>query len=306
MIRVVFFDLGLTLVDSQQRPLPHVKEALQIVQSFTDARGRPLALGLVSDFEMPEPPSTLAKIASIFDRYLAILDGTGLRPFFEPVEKRVTLSTHANALKPDRKVFATALKRLGLKVSLKECLFITENHEHVQAARTKLKMSALQFRSESSPEFDFEDWLQAPPMIAHLVTQKGGANSETALSAHLRLAHGFDMQAADQSKSAHMANVRGTIWKPLGEAAGGDLANVHMPFAVDGKVTRGPAGDIRKVTLTEPTAGDVNEAAVLARSLAQHGQIEGWPAGPGGAATHRIETDDQGRRKLVRKRFRAV
>ena len=113
MIRVALFDLGLTLVDSLNRPFPHVKEALQTIQSFTTAKGKPLLLGLVSDFDMPAPPATPAKIAAIFDRYLAVLDQTGLRSFFEPVQRRVTLSTHAGVFKPDRKIFETALRRLA-------------------------------------------------------------------------------------------------------------------------------------------------------------------------------------------------
>jgi FMN phosphatase YigB (HAD superfamily) len=117
MIRVVLFDLGLTLVDSQDRPFPHVKEALQAVRSFKTADGKPLGIGLVSDFDLPAPPPTKKKIDAIFDRYLAILDQTGLRPFFEPVRRHVTLSTHVGVYKPDRKIFEMALKRLGSKAS---------------------------------------------------------------------------------------------------------------------------------------------------------------------------------------------
>lgn len=169
MIRVVLFDLGLTLIDERNRPFPHVREALKTIQSFTTVKRKPLVLGLVSDFDLPAPPATPAKIAAIFDRYLALLDPTGLRPFFEPVQRRVTLSTHAGVLKPDRKVFDTALRRLRVKAPLKECLFITENRDHIRAVRTRLHMSTLNFRSGDSAEFDFDDWLQAPPMIAHVI-----------------------------------------------------------------------------------------------------------------------------------------
>jgi FMN phosphatase YigB (HAD superfamily) len=180
MIRVVLFDLGLTLIDSRDQPFPHVKEALTTIQSFTTAHGKKLLTGLVSDFDLAAPPATPAKISAIFSRYLAVLDGTGLRPFFEPVQRRVTLSTHAGVLKPDRKVFETALARQRSKASLKECLFITENQDHIRVARTALRMSALQFRSDASTTFDFDDWLQAPAMVAHLIDAGGGSNAEDA------------------------------------------------------------------------------------------------------------------------------
>jgi len=306
MIRVVFFDLGLTLIDSRNRPFPHVKEALTTIQSFTTAQGKKVLTSLISDFDLPAPPATPAKIAAIFNRYLAVLDGTGLRPFFEPVQRRVTLSTHAGVLKPNRKIFETALARLRSKASLKECLFITENQDHIRLARTALHMSALQFRGSTSTTYDFDDWLQAPAMVAHLIDAAGGSNAETALRHHLSHSHGFDLQAVEGPERGATTTVRGTLWKPVGKSAGDELADVHAPFSVEGEVTRGPAGQIRAVRLAEPASADVTEAASLIRSLARHGQVGGSSPQPDDAATHDIETDDQGRRRLVRRRFRAI
>jgi hypothetical protein len=306
MIRVVLLDLGLTLIDSQNRPFPHVKEALTTIQSFTTARGKKLLTGLVSDFDLAAPPATPAKITAIFNRYLAVLDGTGLRPIFEPVQRRVTLSTHAGVPKPNRKIFETALARLRSKALLRECLFITENQEHIRVARTALRMSALQFRSSASSTFDFDDWLQAPAMVAHLIDAAGGFNAEAALQHHLSHSHGFDLRAVEGPEHGGTTTVRGTLWKPVGKSAGVELADVHAPFSVEGEVTRGPAGQIRVVRLAEPASTDVMEAALLVRSLARHGQIRGSGAQRAEAATHDIETDDRGFRKLVRKRFRAV
>ena len=307
MIRVLFFDLGLTLIDSKNRPFPHVNEALQTIQAYVAADGKPLAFGLVSDFDMPAPPATPKKIRAIFERYLSVLDTTGLRPFFEPVQRRVTLSAHGGVLKPHRQIFVTALARLKSKASLDECLFITENRDHVRAARAELHMRALQFRSSTSATFDFDDWLQAPAMVAHVVDPAGGANTEAALRQHLRVSHGFDLQAIERpDEASKTTRVHGTLWKPVGESAGKDLADVHAPFTLEGEVTRGPSGEVRSVRFVEPASGDLTEAASLLRSLARHGQIQGSSPQPGHAATHDIETDDQGRRKLVRKRFRAI
>ena len=61
MIRVVMFDLGLTLLDANDQPFPHVKEALNAIAGFKTADGKKLRSCLVSDFDPPEPPVTPAK-----------------------------------------------------------------------------------------------------------------------------------------------------------------------------------------------------------------------------------------------------
>jgi FMN phosphatase YigB (HAD superfamily) len=303
MIRIVFFDLGMTLIDASHRPFPHAAEALATIQRFTTPAGEPLLTALVSDYEDAVPP-TPARIAELFQQYLAVLDGTGLRPLFEPADHRVTLSTHAGVRKPDRRIFATALSRLGTDAPLGSCLLVTEAPAHVRAARTDLGMSALQFRSDASPAFDFDDWLQAPAMIAHAIDPAGGPNAEAAIRLHLAGAHAFDVQELNARGGAERAAVRGTLWKPVGAAAG-ELADVHAPFWVEGEVTRGPDGRIRAVRLDEPPSAHVAEAVSLVKSLARHGQLQDAGAPPARAATHDIEIDEDGRRKLVRKRLRA-
>ena len=122
MIRIVMFDLGLTLIDERNRPFNHVPEALTAISRFTTSDKKPLRCCLVSDFTMATPPVTTKKVRSLFEQYLEVLNQTGLRSFFEPVDRRVTLSTHANALKPDRAVFEMALHRLRVRATLEECL----------------------------------------------------------------------------------------------------------------------------------------------------------------------------------------
>lgn len=307
MIRVVFFDLGLTLVDPQHRPFPHVPEALRTIQQFVTWTGTPLLTGLVSDFVMPSPPATSSKIRAIFKKYLSLLGETGLRPLFEPVQHHVTLSTHVGFPKPDRRIFVAALARLRSTARLDECLFITENSEHIQAARTSLHMSTLRFRSGAAAPFDFEDWIQAPAMVAHLVDPVGGTNMEILLRSHLSIAHGFDVNAVEPSVTARgTTTVRGTLWKPLGASAPGGFQDVYVPFSVEGSVTRGPAGAIHSVTFAEPAPHEAAEAASFVRGLVHNHQTSESTGPPGGTSTHAIETDAQGRRKLVRKRFRAV
>ena len=160
VIRVLILDLGNTLV-AADRTLPHVPEALTALHELDGATGEPLGIALVSDFD-PAVPHTPARVEAIFAEYLALLDGFGLRAFFEPVQRRVTLSTHAGVGKPDPRVYRLALTRLGTDAGFAECLSITENAGHVAACRA-LGMQALQFG------VDFDDWAQAPDLVRRLI-----------------------------------------------------------------------------------------------------------------------------------------
>lgn len=163
MIKVVMFDLGQTLIDeaNQQRPFPHAIEALTTITSANPAP----KICLVSDFKMDLTPAKAMK------EYLAILDAAGLQTFFEPAQKRVTLSNHAGAVKPSRKIFKKALERLGVPATpLKHCCFITENLDHIKAARGRLHMQAFQFG------VDFADWAEVPAMLG-VASPSGGSSA---------------------------------------------------------------------------------------------------------------------------------
>jgi HAD superfamily hydrolase (TIGR01509 family) len=168
MIRVVLFDLGGTLIDALQRPFAHVPSVLTTIAGFRTADGKPVRSALVSDFTMVAPPLTSAKIKPVFEQYVSLLTATGLRSFFEPVNRRVTLSTHVGVFKPDRAVFEKALSRLQVKASLADCVFITESPAHVAAARQTLGMSALQFAAPGVPGADFNDWSWLPSLLLNL------------------------------------------------------------------------------------------------------------------------------------------
>ena len=151
MIKVVMFDLGMTLLDAGDQPFPHVQDALTFVA------GLPLRSCLVSDFDMAiEPTVAMAQ-------YEEILKNAQLDQFFHPLSKRVTLSNHAGVKKPNRKIFEKALERLGgTAVAFTDCLFVTENHEHILAAKNNLQMSTLQFG------LDFFDWSSFPEKLAEI------------------------------------------------------------------------------------------------------------------------------------------
>ena len=303
MVRVVLFDLGQTLVDDQRRPFPHVLAALSTIAGFRTAAGKPLRSALVSDYTLASPPPTAARVKPLFDEYLAILGATGLRPFFEPVARRVTLSTHAGVAKPARALFEKALSRLQVKATLAECVLITEDRAHVNAVRNKLGMQALRFGAAGAAGVDFSDWSQAPALLAHLLGAQGEANVHAAIKAHLA-AHGAEATDVQAGDKAGEFRVTGNTWHTLSVPGHAALKNLQVALPMRAKVTRDRRGSLQ-ADVPAPDADALAEAGAFVGSLAAHGQIAGVGA-PVKSPTHAIETDAQGQPRLVRKRFSAV
>ena len=294
MRRVLMFDLGETLMHKGTL-LPHVPEALETLAAFTAENGKPLQLALVSDTDMPAPPSTPAKVKAIFDDYVETIEGVNLRRFFEPVKKHVTLSAHAGVFKPDRRVFALAVKRLGVTASLSDCVFVTENADHVRHCRESLGMKALQFGK------DFSDWSEAPLILSPMF-----GTAPVNMTAALEVwgaAHDLEgMSLVQAGTGSGVMQAQAQVLAPLsgsglGEAEG---AYVRVPVRVD--IRRDAQGRLTP-SVGQPSADDVKEAASYVRGLVARGEIEN---STGSLATHVLEVDDRGRRLLKRRGFKTA
>ena len=292
MSRVLLLDLGETLVH-EMTVLPNVPQALAAIAEFKGDDGRPLQRALVSDTDMPSPPPTPAKVKPIFNRYVATLDTLALRSFFEPVAKHVTLSAHAGVLKPDRKVFTLALKRLGVRTTLAECVFVTENADHLRHCREELGMQTLQFGK------DFTDWADGPLALSTLVAP-AAVNLEAALQpwAEARRLDGVSLLR----ERPGVVYAQAQMWVPI---AGHDLEEaegVHVPLPVRIDLPTDAHGRITP-RIGKPSTEDVKEAAAYVKGLVARGEI-GTATGP--LATHTIETDRAGRRLLKRRGFKTA
>jgi FMN phosphatase YigB (HAD superfamily) len=295
MIRALLLDLGDTLIDSGNKVFPGVQDALGVLETFETEDHKPLVLCLVSDFTMPEP-RTAAAIAAAFADYLHVLDKTGLRSFFEPVDERVTLSTHVGVKKPAAAVFEAALKRAKVDAPITDAMFITEHAGHVAACR-KLGMTALQFGK------DFQTWSAAPLLISQKIGAPGSKNSEAVFRPALAADHGLQLQSID---SIGPDRIRGTARHLVKLSAPelGGLDGVHVELPVDLEASIDSAGRITAVQ-ARPRPGDVAEAVQQVRTLTANRQVaDGDPTSPV-LPTHRLETDAQGRRILRRRRFTA-
>jgi hypothetical protein len=297
MIKVLMLDLGETLVH-QNSVFPNVIESLDALSRFETAAGKPLNLCLVSHFEMPAPPPTKEKVKTIFQKYVVLLDGFGLKQFFEPVERCVTLSAHAGAFKPNRGVFETALKRLKASAKLEECLFITENAEHIQACR-ELGMKTLRFGSPG----DFSDWSEGPLLIAKLVAPDSDLNLQLALNVRLAVTHELTGVMVLEKGDDRKIHSQAQQWVSVSQPGEENLA-AQVPGEVD--IELDAKGRIRSVEVAEPDSEMLEEFRSFAESLKANQQVSRGAGSLQPGATHKIETDEKGRRRLVRKRFSAI
>jgi hypothetical protein len=134
---LVLFDLGDTLEsDGVLRP-----GALELLQDLVDLRPA-VVLGLVSDTRDPTGP---ADVPAIVAEYHALLDELGIRRFFEPLSRHVTLSAQVGVHKPARAVFRAAVAKAEPTLGFEDVVFVTEHAGHVRAAR-RLGMTAVHVR----------------------------------------------------------------------------------------------------------------------------------------------------------------
>jgi len=303
MTRILMLDLGDTLVH-ENTVFPHVREALETLRNFKTADGSPLALALVSDFLMPDPPATAAKIENLFKQYINILDQLNLGEFFKPFKRHITLSTHAGVNKPDRRIFELAITRLGLDAKLSDCIFITENAEHIAACK-KLGMATLWFAPEANGG-DFDDWSEAPLLVSQILESEDGPNFESGLKLALSSKYGMELLSMEKKKQGAKVRARAQKWQAVPNPKGKNKGDVHVPIPVDVEVDMNKKGRIRSVKGDDPDPEAVADAASFVETLEANKQVadEGKDLGPG--ETHRIETDEKGQKRLVRKRFSAI
>jgi FMN phosphatase YigB (HAD superfamily) len=159
-MKIVLFDLGKT-IENQNILLPGAHKTLKAIQAMRDFSGEAIVMALVSDFNMPSSPE---QIPAIQQQYYDILDSLGIRSFFKPVSKRVTLSTEVGVFKPDEKIFRAVIEKNGENISFKDVVFITENLEHVKAARG-LGMTAIHFKGPGQIVGDVDGLVDLIPII---------------------------------------------------------------------------------------------------------------------------------------------
>ncbi len=165
---MVLFDLGETL-ESGGALRDGALDTLQELAALRD-RGRPAAvLCLLSDTRVP---ADAADVAAVRAEYLGLLDALGIRAFFEPVSRRVTLSAEVGVRKPAAAAFRAAVARAGPGLRFDDVVFVTENAVHVRAAR-RLGMAAVQVRPAGAAGAAGAELPDVLPVVRDLLAAAG-------------------------------------------------------------------------------------------------------------------------------------
>ena len=77
-------------------------------------------------------------------------------------------------------------------------------------------MATLRFRSPGSSRFDFDDWVQAPALVAHLLGAKGTTNTMAAVRVFLA-AQKIDMHTAEVGDQGGTIRFTGSAWHPVSD-----------------------------------------------------------------------------------------
>lgn len=299
MIRLIMFDLGDTLI-RDQTPFPNVIEALNTISQFKTSEGEQLKLAIVSDFGDHETANTPSKIEALEAEFFDVLRTTGLEPFFQPFDSKVTISARAGASKPDRRVFEAAANRSGMDVDLSECLFVTENAQHLLAARN-FGIAILAFGNNVTDLPSFSAWLDAPMRIAELIDPTNMRNHELAISLVLKTEKNIEtFHCLNRTETTFRGQATSLVQldnPELGEMRG---AFIEMPVDVSVRCNHGA---IDYVVIDQPSAGDIDDAVSYVQHLVRQGKVGTDSEQKASGMTHLIETDEQGRRILTRRRF---
>jgi len=154
-MKIILFDLGDTLeykIQNKDVLMPGALDLLSSVKDLHDHSGESPVLALVSDFSEPA------------ENYYAILKDLKIDGFFMPLKERVTLSNEVGVFKPNEKIFRAAIDKISKDLQYSEVFFITENKEHIIAAR-KLGMMTIRLASAGNHDGEVNSLNEIIPFI---------------------------------------------------------------------------------------------------------------------------------------------
>jgi|SRR6476469_3652070 FMN phosphatase YigB (HAD superfamily) len=164
-MKIVIFDLGNTL-EHNDKLITGAFETLSNIQKMYDDKNQPVMLALISDFLQANSQD---EIKEIKEKYYKILDNLDIRPFFEPVNERVTLSTEIDVNKPEPRIFRYAIDKISKGLSFKEVIYITENKDHV-IATNEMGINGIHFKGPGQKDGEIENLIDLIPKIQKLIS----------------------------------------------------------------------------------------------------------------------------------------
>jgi hypothetical protein len=139
---IVFFDLGDTLVRRSQNGYELIPNSLQTVREIgdlTDHNGDHIIRALVIDSHTKEEKPILDSIKeNRKNMILSILNRTGLRDEFKPLDARMTLSSDIGFTKSENldKFINIALAKINIEIGLENVILVTEEEDHITKAKS--------------------------------------------------------------------------------------------------------------------------------------------------------------------------
>jgi hypothetical protein len=193
----------------------------------------------------------------------------------------------------DAHTYQAALRTLGTRAPLHECLLASSDAERARAAQSVKGLGVLHF----------DDPAELPLRVAVRIGGDSVANQEGALRAyfHAQARRDLDLTSIESSTPERIA-FRATAWRPVEGEVLGDASGVRAPFPVEGVVTLRSDGGIESLKTSQPSADELNDARSFVASLVHHGQLETHEQGQRARGTHQIVIDAHGQRRLVRAR----
>ena len=300
MIRIVLLEFEDTLITSASGLYPGVMETLSSLQKFeTDGRDY-LQLCLFS--LTPEVWQVGGK--SPLDGLRARLDSLGLSAFFDPIGERVVIGSKGDV--GMQRILDAVFSRASSHANLDEIVFVSGS-ESVSHAIDQNRLRSFRFSQNKLDGSDqFSDWVELPLLLANLFDSTRQKNREIALRFYLSNREHLSLASLRPSDNPDVWEGQINTWHSVSSRGFSELSDVNVKIPGHVTIELDSTGRIEKLQQTEPSVQDKEEAQSFVESLAQHRQIATESNPELDRATHAIETDAEGKRYLVRKRFSAV
>jgi len=300
MIKIVLLEFEDTLITSASDLYPGVMGAFSTLQKFETDDQRKLLLYLFS----LTPEMWRGTSDSSLDGLRARLDALGMSSFFDPIGEHVVVVGEDDVTQ--RGVLDAVLSHSSFHASLDEIVLVSGS-QSVSHAIEQNKLRSFRFsQSKRDGSNQFSDWAELPLLLANLFDSARQKNLEIALRSYLSSRQNLSLASLRPSGKPDIWEGQVNTWHSVSSRGFSELSDVNVKIPGHVTIELDSTGRIEKLQQTEPSVQDKEEAQSFVESLAQHHQIATESNPELERATHAIETDAEGKRYLVRKRFSAV
>lgn len=151
-MKIILFDLGETL-ESHGQLIDGAENVISTIKGMHDSNGESVAVSLVSNFDDFDNSRKLEDVKPMQLEYYRHLKQLDIAKYFEPLYEHVTLSIEIGVRKPDKKIFRSAIDLIKPGLPFSNVLFVTEEFDHIDAAR-QIGMKVIHFKPSEQTSGD--------------------------------------------------------------------------------------------------------------------------------------------------------